>query len=1648
VGEKKALSFLILGICLEGSAKSSAGGPGAASAIDGIAFHAVQSDVRWQLVPCNHTALPCSHHNAAMSILSVERAAKYQLEIRRTSGGSQCVLLQFSHVAALKMTIGDLKELLCMPPHCLCTRAADLELVKNGKLLSNGSALLDVLLSEVTRITAVTIVAAAPRERSIPANHALSETACNNWDTSPLPIALPQAPASASSSTEHKRHTDGFAAAAAEEITPNFFEQELSVFGKEKVLAAFERIIRTEYGVEDDLQRQGLAEACIGGAISEDAKAALSDIFKRTPKTAAWQSDAKASFREATADSESSESKQFLSEAEKSYCVDRQQLQELDCIDWLEVQQFYRNCVADDGSFDMHELPSGVCDVHLKFFAYANETKKHLVKNFPSRKDIQSLGHSMNERGDTWHFMFNEFRSKRFFIHNFEKEWLNGCEGVVDSLGSVGASAHAAPAVRMCLYWPPGAVKRNGGERLCVQQKNLALCDTAFMNKELKKIESSPESAEIVSFLGVVQQFYRNHVAGDGSFDPLCLPCGVSELDVKFFAAWEHAYFPKILQSSPPTLRLLLSSMHTVDKFRFFFAAEQHGSTDEKIVGTRPAAFRELLSGGIKEFRVERFIISGLKNAAWLNGAECIADDYSSLQQSSRVSVRLYWPPDAVAKNGGKMASLGMSNLSRDYDYISEKMPELFVDSLNQVVDGFKGTDPISRCFLSLIDFSQVPGWYEPATMHRITQTDPEHILRQFIFDFAESPQYQQRVERGFVTEKFPLGFGIRCFIECFPNLQGEIDKTISSLSDSDAEACKKSLLQAADLISVSDTHIIDKMECRVFSATYGKSFMVSRGHVLTGTFGAAAAAKFSDFWQSQSDSDLDFSEMKKKLNRLLELLLFLIFQDKKEVLHVISNRQFLVGFCRQSGGNFLLHLLSVFTVKCAQEMAGAGSQIDWASFKPMDEMDIALHFPATVAVLMHRAISAHAANCGCIKDSLPCNWPSHIKEYLSTYQLFRNMDGRHRLRHIFGHPDVLLQLKPRILDQPIQSIVLVKFALKMCMLDLSTRDNVVETPLLQFIEEDLRKEALGRAILVADADAAAVIGCFFQSDELDCMQCYASTRSEDVISIPVRIHSMKNSVWMNGAHGCSNLIPDSNGFVRVRVLSPADVAAMCKPPGVAKLKPSNLEVLGMDISPSFIAESVGYFQRFSLDPILRIASVMIENQFGAAAGEPLKFLRGFFENTPKLVPFFSTIKHFFSKLFPGFVQMFFRLLNPLTRRQVLEHVFVHFGVLTSIVLPPDVMENINAKCNAFMDSDVFKLRLLPDLQRLARTIERFSNVSSIADYMNFITEFMSERVDMTGPLASWESFQEQVLPTMLQAFPEYSAGFNLFQKLNFSQLPEVHRQFVQSGMSPSAAPLAAFEKMFSAAGPEVMLLSAQNGESMANNFLELLNPARARQLHEMQDDALGRSHSDFGTFSNEDEDPISADISDGRSLALEQKVRVKAGCTHEFLAGAEGTVLKLPSAGSESYGVLVQKPTSTWLQCEEGCLQYIERKDLMILGKCLLTHNHGTEWVDEQDCLISKKVLYCTTCPKAHALQFGPPLNADDRINFCTMCESDLGSRARFSCSGGCVYSVCQACHNAVNNPGAGTSSFHHGDGFAYIHVCVLCKKTDLFFH
>jgi hypothetical protein len=487
-------------------------------------------------------------------------------------------------------------------------------------------------------------------------------------------------------------------------------------------------------------------------------------------------------------------------------------------------------------------------------------------------------------------------------------------------------------------------------------------------------------------------------------------------------------------------------------------------------------------------------------------------------------------------------------------------------------------------------------------------------------------------------------------------------------------------------------------------------------------------------------------------------------------------------------------------------------------------------------------------------------------------------------------------------------------------------------------------------------------------------------------------------------------------------------------------VKPANLEVLGIGMSATVITKCIVLIQNFRLEPILKIVAVVIENQFGAVAGAPLKVFRDSLENLSAFVPFSSTIKHLFSKLFPGFVQMCFRFLNPSTRREVLEHLSVHFAVLTSFAIPPDVLEKINAKYDEFEKSNAFKH--LSNFQLLSQMLDRLCNVSSLEDMFNFLMDYMSGPGNvMDGLSSSNPSFDTQFLAILQQAFPEFSSSLNLLQKFDIPQMLDNYRQSVQSGMPSAAATYAVFEKAVATGGPEYLLGALEAKTDGFFEFSECLNPAR------LLNECYGISRSEMAELSDDNGEPLAADIIDGRGLALEQRVRIKEGVIPEYLAGAEGTVMKLPYAGSESYGVLVLKPTSAWLQCEEDCIQCIEKKHLMILGKQIHHLNHAIEWVDEQDNVISKKVLYCSTCPKAHALQFVPQLSADDRCNFCIMCESDLGSNPRFSCSGGCVYSICQACYDAVKDPEASASSSRFGDESTYTHVWLCLYQISFFF-
>jgi hypothetical protein len=279
-----------------------------------------------------------------------------------------------------------------------------------------------------------------------------------------------------------------------------------------------------------------------------------------------------------------------------------------------------------------------------------------------------------------------------------------------------------------------------------------------------------------------------------------------------------------------------------------------------------------------------------------------------------------------------------------------------------------------------------------------------------------------------------------------------------------------------------------------------------------------------------------------------------------------------------------------------------------------------------------------------------------------------------------------------------------------------------------------------------------------------------------------------------------------------------------------------------------------------------------------------------------------------------------------------------------------------------------------------------------------------------------------------------------LFQAFDVSKLTEHYNHCLQSGMGASVAPMAALDKMFAEAGPGVSQVIL-NWEKTAE---ELENLGIKCSTAEFLNTHFGPSRSKCREPCDDDEELHAAAIGDDdlHGLALEQRVLVKSG----VWAGAEGIVLKRPDAtmtaapACEIYGVLVQKPTSAWLKCQEGCLQFIDKSNLMTLGQRLLCHNPATQWIDEQGLLITKGVCYWRECPKLHPLHCDTPLNLDDRINFCSICERDLAGDARYTCGCGCVYSVCLECHSILKKQTVGASASSDSDEYAYIHVCIFC--------
>ncbi len=1537
--------------------------------------------------------------SAAMDRAFVGRKVQLQVHVRISRGdGSRSFIAELNaEDSAEKLTVDDLKDILCKPPHSICTEGA-LSLVLKGVLLKDDTALADLPLATGSFVTAV--ILSRSSSSSLKSDH----LRLHSSERAPLAVGSNDA-------VDARTAVPGGSVAASSASSPT-----ASQVGSG---AGFSKFV-----VELSSMRQASPASTVEPF---DARAGY-DFCRKTLSSECSIEDV---------------------HAKHQFCVGRQELDELKFLDWVQIEHFYRNSVSDDGSFDFYDLPCGASNLHIKFFAYFDEYCLHIMVTATGVRWVDGvslkLKSMIQKDARIIEFIYDEFRAKRRCIQNLDTQWLNGSEGLME--GAAAGQSSQAPHAKfsICLYWPPGIVKRNKGQLLSIAPQNLTLCDAILIAQSVAQI-IPPEARDQLKRWREVQQFYRSHVAGDGTFNASLLPSGTSEIDLKFFAAFEHVFWPgsksRVGLNLSPEMRGVMNCMEVVDLLVIQIAQN-------------PSIF--------SDFRCQRCFISGLKNATWLNGAEGLPEN-TTHDSSSIAELSLYWPPDAVKRNGGKKAKMSADNVNWDYDYVFERHPERLKSAFDHIVANLKASDPICHIFVSLIDFSRVPDWYRTATFCRLRETMPQHMETE-LSRVLSLPQVQARLssaecercfEKGAINEpEVVLGIFFRCFMDFHPELQHELERAISLLSEFDADTCVKSLMRALNLMSASDTHLIDKFEHPFFSDPKG-TLMSDLGR-LKHQFGSVVVDNWKRYVNSFDDEKFDCSQTKKSVNRALELFLFLICQDRHEILRLFSTRQFLVGVFEQSGGNHLRHLISVCAWKCKQDLQGKDSAVDWAKFRPAFH-DSLLYpaLPRTILVLLHRAFHAHRSRCGCMGGSLfPCDWPPHIKTYLLSFQFFRNLENDSRLRRILCHRDVFLELKPRIFDKPIESIVLIKFAVKLCISNLSVScfDNVVEGPLLHAIQEDLKKEALGRAILAVDADAASLIASFFQAEELDCIWRYTHIRHDEMTSMPVRISGMQTHTWMNGAQGTSDLIPDANGCVLVRVQLPLDVVASCK--GFARVAPSKVEIAGMDVSATVFVD-IYRDQKFVsdnwdslLEGFCKILCVFIERMVGAdAKAAPfLTMFRFILEEIQKIVPFFSTIKEFFSKAIPG-IHFFFRLLNPLTRQRALQILFTQLQVLASTMsttLLPAVPALLDL-LKKYLESERAQ-EVIPNLQEFSKHLAKLAGVSSFEEFLDLahsqhfrVSNFLSEFAMPDGKMENVSSILKEAFPEHSSVVAHFESG-GIFSTFGDEKMRGQYQEMLQSGMSPSIAKMACLEQATMAAGP-LNLMKALKDLEKFKTMVPL--PPCVKDIEDLEKKMLretfGQTADSFGRKPSYGHEDCATDIIDDWELAPEQRVRVKKDlpdCVPAFLAGAEGVIHKCPDASRESYGVLVQKPASAVLKCNDGGLQYIEKEHLMILGKHLPKINFATDWIDEQDCLQNKLVSYCDTCPKSHPLHFGAkPLDLDERINFCIICEDDLCSASRFTCGFGCAYSVCEQCHGLLQNPAVGSSQGSNNDEFAYVHV------------
>jgi hypothetical protein len=1195
-----------------------------------------------------------------------------------------------------------------------------------------------------------------------------------------------------------------------------------------------------------------------------------------------------------------------------------------------------------------------------------------------------------------------------------------------------------------------------------------------------------PTLQAVYNFWQTVEQFYHNHVCGDGSMDYSLMPYGVTEIHVKYFAFIEHASFANRQSIMTEALKrdgnLSDSVQHLcLDMVNSMSAV---GLLVAELQDDRGFCEDFERSEALRKFRRSRLSIFGLKNATWLNGAECIVHDFSSMYASTRdrVPVWLYWPPDAVKRNGGKKALLhffeNTSFVLNDLQHMFEHSPQEFASRLSDEIDRFKRCDSFVRVYLSFVDFSRIPNWHTPETLYHLQRelrSASRDYMKRTLHGWGSRFTYEY-LEKCSKHKNVDLKTCWGCFLDCFLEMQLEVDRAITSLSDEEAGAHVQALLQAEDLVSSSDAHFLYKIGLDLDAIATSVSDVVA-GHSNSNSYDWHALftkyasdserenfskvqevwAKIKGFFSSQIERKDSFVlGLKHRINNILELFLFLIFRDRKGALRTISTRDFFLGMNEQSGGIFLLHLFSVFSLKCFQEIGNPDMSSFFNGFTTIptfrtslfpNQLTVLTRLPVAIAVLLHRDVCAHLLSCNCLKDGIwfPCDWPPHIKNHLLSFRMFQNLHKNPNLRRLFGNHSLFFEFKPQVLVQSVDSIALIKFAYKLWSddLTLSRPDRVVDRRCLQALEEDLRRERLGRALLVADTNAAELIASFFETGELEDVCRYIHIRNQCLEVVPVRIVGLLKDEFLNGAEGVSDLKINSNGRCRVHLRSPLHVVASC-PNGIASVDSSKLEFLGRDvIQVAFFASisrsiNVDGLKIFKLvtEKLPKFVSAVLHahpdahqdtplrallSEVGSLEEEKLKknemmkktepdFKKQFENDVPQIVdfllglvnnmPFISTIKHLIFEV-PGSVGFWARLSNPLTRPEALDYFRIQVRVLTSFDILPVFFD---AVIPFFDYMDARSSQKAPEGDKPSSASDLFGGyMKSNQNFSEALKPFINLDPNLTTDFFS-------SLQSIILGDNGLGAMFSLW-----TQMRHDYEQLKQSGMPEALARVASIDQ--AVVRDPAILSGLQNAGVSAHDPLGLSKHFR----------------------SEVDGNALVSNIPDNIELVTDQRIVIKSDFIPAFLAGAEGTIFKLYDSASEVYEVLIRKPASAVFHCRGERIRKIEKKNLKLLGKHLPKLDFSKDWMDEQDCLQLKNVDYWLTCPKSHPLHCAVPAIIDPRINFCSTCGNDLGNETRSFCECGCAYSVCAECYMRLQQPAPRVSPSSDDD--AYVHVRFILR-------